>query len=109
MIPQLMPLAAEKKHNLRKKTPGLKPIILLGNQGLTPNVFAEIEQALDHHELIKIRMNAASREDKKILTENICQQCRAHLIQSIGHIIAIYRENPNKRANPSHTTTHERN
>ena len=43
----------------------LKPVVMIGNSGLTPNVLSEIEQALSHHELIKVRVSGQERADRK--------------------------------------------
>ena len=73
----------------------LKPVVMVGQFGLTEAVFNEIEIALNVHELIKIKVRA-EREQRKDYAEKICTQTGAELIQSIGQIIVIYRLNPNK-------------
>ncbi|MFT5504038.1 MAG: RNA-binding protein [Gammaproteobacteria bacterium] len=72
----------------------LKPVILMGQKGLTDNVHLEIERAINHHELVKIKLAAGDREEKKSCIESICQHHKCHLIQSIGHVIIVFRENP---------------
>lgn len=72
----------------------LKPVVMIGQNGLSENVVNELQQALDHHELIKVRVPAADKQEKKALIESLCQQLQASLIQNIGHIIVIYRANP---------------
>jgi len=86
--------SADKK-KLRAQAHGLKPVIMIGQAGLTAAVLAEIELALDSHELIKVRIRA-EREDRKQITEKICTDTGAALIQTIGQIAVIYRLNPNK-------------
>jgi len=86
--------SADKK-KLRAQAHSLKPVIMIGQSGFTAAVLAEIELALNNHELIKIRIRA-EREDRKQISEKICTDTGAELIQSIGQIIAIYRKNPNK-------------
>lgn len=71
----------------------LNPVVMIGQAGLTGAVLAEIELALNSHELIKIRIRA-EREERKTLSEKICQDTGAELIQSIGQIIVIYRVKP---------------
>ncbi|WP_394752665.1 ribosome assembly RNA-binding protein YhbY [Crenothrix sp.] len=71
----------------------LNPVVMIGQAGLTGAVLAEIELALNSHELIKIRIRA-EREERKTLSEKICQDTGAELIQSIGQIIVIYRLKP---------------
>lgn len=58
-------------------------------------MLAEIELALNSHELIKVRIRA-EREDRKLISEKICADTGAELIQSIGQIAVIYRLNPDK-------------
>ena len=68
----------------------LNPVVIVSN-GLSDNINAEIDRALSDHELIKVRVNAADREDKKSLIEEICQLQKAELVQTIGNIALIYR------------------
>ena len=68
---------------------------MIGQAGLTTGVLAEIELALNSHELIKVKIRA-ERDERKVLSEKICNETMAELLQSIGQIIVIYRLNPNK-------------
>lgn len=68
---------------------------MIGQSGLTAAVLAETELALNTHELIKIRIRA-EKEDRKLITEKICTDTGAELIQNIGQIAVIYRLNPEK-------------
>lgn len=86
-----MPLKPHQVRHLRALAHQLKPVVLLGQQGLTEAVVAEIELALEHHELIKIRVPGMEREDKRNVIELICQRTGAELIQSIGHIAVLFR------------------
>lgn len=70
----------------------LKPVVIIGTQGLTPAVADEIECALNAHELIKIRINAADNKQRNEIRDTIIAQNDAQLIQQIGHTITIYRE-----------------
>jgi RNA-binding protein len=89
-------LNSDLKKQLRAKAHTLKPVIITGQAGISEAVLAEINLALDHHELIKVRVNAEDREQRKVMSGQICEQTGAELIQSIGHIITLYRKNPNK-------------
>ena len=86
--------SADKK-KLRAQAHSLKPVIMIGQSGLTAAVLAEIELALDSHELVKVRIRA-EREDRKQISEKICAETGAELIQNIGQIAVIYRLNPKK-------------
>ena len=68
---------------------------MIGQSGLTAAVLAEIELALDSHELIKVKIRA-ERDERKLMSEKICTDTGAVLIQTIGQIAVIYRLNPDK-------------
>ncbi len=82
----------ERILQLRKQAHKLKPVIIIGAHGLTAAVQDEIDHALYAHELIKIRVNAADREARAQMITQICEHHKAALIQSIGHVAAVYRE-----------------
>jgi RNA-binding protein len=81
-----------KKIQLRRQAHQLNPVVLLGQNGLTPEIHLAIDEALNAHELIKVRVNAGDKEERKVITEEILKHHQADLIQAIGHIIVIYRE-----------------
>lgn len=93
-------LSKEKIIALRKKIHALSPVVIIGSNGLTPNVIKEINVALEAHELIKIRINAENREAKLAIATEICEQTKATQIHMIGHILSIYRKSnkPKKKA-----------
>ncbi len=78
---------------LRSKAHHLKPVLWIGQNGLTESVTAEIETALDHHELIKIKLRVGDRELRNKTVADICQTTHSEQIQSIGNIVSIYRRN----------------
>lgn len=90
-------MKAELKKFLRAKAHTLKPVVITGQHGASPQVLSEIERALDHHELIKVRVNAGDREQRQNLIQEILDATSAELIQSIGHIITLYRRNSRQR------------
>lgn len=76
---------------LRKSCHHLKPIVTVGAAGLTDNVMSEIELALSHHELVKMKLNGDSSE-RKAMTVKIVAETGAVLVQTIGHTASFYRE-----------------
>lgn len=90
-------MKSELRKFLKAKAHALKPVVITGQHGITPNLLNEINLALDHHELIKVRVNAADREERGKMVEEIVRATEAELIQSIGHIITLYRKNPDKK------------
>jgi RNA-binding protein len=92
-------LTPQNIRSLKAKVHHLKPIVIVGNKGLTDMVIQEIDRALDDHELMKIRIHTQNREDLAKNTADICTKTNAILIHSIGHIVAIYRKNPDNEDN----------
>ncbi len=88
-----MLLTKKQKNILRTLAHERKPIIWLGQHGLSGNVLAELETALDYHELIKVKLRAGDRDLREKTIEEICVKSRAELVQRIGNIVAIYRKN----------------
>jgi RNA-binding protein len=86
--------SAQKK-SLRAKAHALKPVIIVGQSGLTESVLKEIEITLDTHELIKIKIRA-EKEERKIICDRIIEATQAEFIQSIGQIIVIFRKRKDK-------------
>jgi RNA-binding protein len=86
--------SAEKK-KLKAQAHPLNPVVMIGQSGLTEAVLKEINLALDTHELIKVKIRA-ERDDRTAISEQICSETQAELIQSIGQIAVFYRLNPKK-------------
>ena len=75
----------------------LKPVVLLGNNGLTEAVVAEIDYALNHHELIKVKIPTEDRETKTLIVDAICRETQATKIQVIGKTLIVYRQSEEKK------------
>ncbi len=80
---------------LRAMAHNLNPVVMIGQLGLTEAVLAEIDHALNAHELIKIKIRA-EKEERLNISQEICQASDAELIQNIGQMAVIYRKNPEK-------------
>ena len=83
----------QKKH-LKALAHNKKPVVIIGNNGLTSTVLEEIDKALIHHELIKIRVNAEDRDQRETMVQRIGTELTAELVQRIGHIATFFRRNP---------------
>ena len=91
-----MSLSRKQQKYLSRYTHKLKPVVMLGQNGLTENVLAEIEAALDYHELIKIKVRAENRTVRDQLIEEICNKTGAENIQRTGNVLSIFRQNKTK-------------
>lgn len=94
-------ISGEFKRDLKSKAHALKPVILLGYQGLTEAVLKEIILALQHHELIKIKLPQIERAERKLIVDEILNQTQADLIQNMGRIVTIYKEKEDDVSNHS--------
>ncbi len=84
-------LTNNQKKFLRSKGHSLKPVVMLGQHGLTEGVLAELESSLETHELLKIKVRGDDREDKQRVIDEILKTTGAHLVQVIGNVMVIYR------------------
>lgn len=77
----------------------MKPIVTIAERGISDNIDAEINRALEDHELIKVRISVPDRVIRKDIGEEICANHKAELVQRIGNIILIFRaaKKPNPR------------
>lgn len=76
----------------------LKPVVMIGNNGVTASIIEEVERALTDHELIKVKLPAGSKEERDAISENLASETNATVIHSIGRMALLLRHNPH--ANP---------
>lgn len=76
----------------------LKPIVMIGNNGITPAITEEINRALLDHELIKVKLPAGSKHDRDVVSTELAKTAKAQVIHTIGRMALLLRKNPN--ANP---------
>lgn len=86
-----MPLNEKLKRDLRTRGHDLKPVVTVGNAGVTKSVQREIDLSLEHHELMKVKISSGDRESRSKVIQQLCHTTHAELIQAIGHIALIYR------------------
>lgn len=91
-------LTGRQKRYLRGLAHGLKPVVLIGKNGLTAGVRETIDDALAHHELVKVRFVEA-RDEKEEICETIDEELGSRRVGMIGHVAILYRpaEDPEKR------------
>lgn len=69
----------------------LKPVVTVAAKGLTDGVIAEIDRALEQHELIKVKLAVGGRDARAGTSEAVCETTGAELVQSVGNMILILR------------------
>ena len=83
-----------QKNHLKSLAHAQKPVVIIGNNGLSAGVLAEIDQALSHHELIKVKINAADRAERSVIITRIATTLAADFVQRVGHVATFFRRNP---------------
>lgn len=77
---------------LRGKAHGLKPVVQVGQSGVTGSVIANVEVQLLAHELIKVRMREP--ENKKAMALALAEQTHAVLCGLVGHTAILFKPHP---------------
>lgn len=93
-----MPLSIAERKRFREIGHHLPVVVLLGSQGLTEGVLAEIDRALEDHELIKVRIGGEDREARVAVIDEIASISRSQVVQKIGKVVLLYRAA--KKPNP---------
>lgn len=88
-----MELTDNQKKHLRRLGHLLKPVVMIGQHGLTPGVVGETLRALDDHELIKVRARVGDREARDSALDDLAAQCGAAIVQRIGNVALLYKKN----------------
>jgi len=91
-----MHLTEKQRRHLRGLAHELKPVVTIGDAGLTDGVIRETERALHDHELIKIKVRAGDRDTRDGLIETLAERTTAELVNRIGHVAVLYRKRQDK-------------
>lgn len=86
-----MQLTEKQRRHLKGLAHPLKPVILIGNAGLTDAVVAETSRALTDHELIKVRLPGADREERDTALQTLAERTGSAFVTRIGHIAVLFR------------------
>jgi len=86
-----MSLTNKQNKYLRGLSHDLKPVVMIGNSGVTEGVLNELELCIARHELIKVRISGVDRDERQQMAENLCEKSNSELVNTIGHIAVLYR------------------
>lgn len=100
-------LKAVDKKSLRAIAHELKPVVIVGDKGLSDSVTEEINRALGDHELIKIKLASNDREERALLTETILESTGASKVQAIGKVIVLLKRSPTPKPGLSNLLRHQ--
>ncbi len=91
-----MPLSRPQIKHLVSLAHNLKPVIMVGQHGITENLLKELEIALDHHELVKIKIAGEDRDSRQQMIEQLQNETAADTVQTIGKTLTLFRRNKKK-------------
>jgi RNA-binding protein len=87
----MLNLSVSQRLALKGRAHALKPVVMIGNAGLTPAVLDEIERSLKSHDLLKIKVMSDDREAREAMLQEICTILKAGAVQHIGKMLVVYR------------------
>lgn len=90
-------LTSAQTRFLRGQAHDLKAMLQVGGKGVTDALLAEIDHALEHHELIKVKVGADDREVRDAMIADLAERTGSALVQRIGHTAVLYRPSKEKR------------
>ena len=88
-----MDLTERQKKLLRGLGHQLKPVLMVGDAGLTDGVLREFSSTIDHHELVKVRVRVGDRKGRDQIISELCERGGAALVTRIGNVALLYRRN----------------
>lgn len=88
-----MKLSTSQIRFLRSQAHSLKPVVMVGANGVSESLLEELNIALNAHELIKVKVRAEERDERDEAIEQLCRKSNAIKIQRVGHIVTLYRKN----------------
>ena len=91
-----MPLDAAQKKKLKQDAHHLKPVIHIGQKGISDALIAETDVCLEQHELIKVHIAGEDRDEREALATELVAQTGAELVHRIGKVFILYRKRRKK-------------
>ena len=89
-----MSLDNKQKSELKSRAHHLKTIVRIGQHGVSENVIAETDNALNIHELIKVHIEDDDRDARVAAANTLAEKTKAELVQKVGKVFVLYRKNP---------------
>ena len=88
------PLTTRERAHLKARAHDLEPVVTVGHAGVTPELVKEVERALTAHELIKVRVAAAERDDRRAVGDEIAAATDAAVVHRVGKVLILWRPRP---------------
>ena len=88
----MQPLTGKQKRHLRGLAHHLKPLVQVGAGGASEGVLQHLDETLEAHELVKVRLLDADRDDLAEALERVRSHVKAHIVQTVGHTLVLFRQ-----------------
>ena len=86
----MIPLTNAQVRALKAQAQRLKATLKIGKEGISPQFLAALDDALKHHELVKVKFDDF-KEQKKELAPQLAEKSRSHLVTRVGNVVVLYR------------------
>ncbi len=87
-----MELTTKQRQYLKIKAAELKPVVMIGKNGITESVIEEIKSSIEHHELIKVKAKAEDREQRDELAQYLAEQSKSTVVQFLGNNLTLFKQ-----------------
>lgn len=84
-------LTARERAALKARAHPLEPVVRLGHAGLSDAAAAQVDGALEAHELIKVKIGEGDRDARAALADELCARTGAALVQRVGRVLILWR------------------
>ena len=86
----MIPLTTAQMRALKAQAQRLKATLKIGKEGVSPQFLAALDNALKHHELVKVKFDEF-KEEKRELAPQLAEKSRSHLFTRVGNVVVLYR------------------
>jgi RNA-binding protein len=91
-------LSGKQRRHLRSLGHGLKAIVQIGKDGIDDGLVAAVDQALEDHELVKLKVGEAAKLDRHEAADAIARKTHSEVAQVLGSTVLLYRAHPDEPA-----------
>lgn len=92
-VEALIQLSGKQRRSLRALAHHLDPVVLVGSGRVTDGVVEKVNTELSNHELIKVKLLDAEKAEVDVARERLCADTGAAHVQTIGHVLVLFRRN----------------
>jgi len=87
-------LTSRQRAHLKARAHALEPLVQIGHAGVQDTVVAAVDTALTAHELIKVKINDAERDERVEISEALSERTGAAIVQRVGKVVVLWRPRP---------------